>query len=86
MKGCEWSNGLRKACGMVRVLLSVLTDSCLPSSALRPLPLYTGLATGLCGSITSFSTWMLDVFQGFANIDGGSHGGFYNVSLRCIAV
>lgn len=43
-----------------------------------PLPLYVGLTTGLCGSITSFSSWMLGVFQGFANIDGGNHGGFYN--------
>jgi len=44
------------------------------------LPLYVGLATGLCGSITSFSTWMADVFMGFAQIDSSyaPHGGFYN--------
>jgi len=40
--------------------------------------LYVGLATGLCGSITTFSSWMLGVFEGFARIDRPPHGGFYN--------
>ncbi|CAG8641517.1 21571_t:CDS:2 [Gigaspora margarita] len=31
------------------------------------LPLYVGLQTGLCGSITTFSSWMLLTFQDFEN-------------------
>lgn len=45
----------------------------------RYTPLYVGLTTGLCGSITSFSSWMGDTFQAFAQIGTPSHGGFYNV-------
>lgn len=33
----------------------------------RPIPLYVGLATGFCGSFTSFSSFMLDVFEALAN-------------------
>lgn len=43
---------------------------------------YTALTTGLCGSITTFSGWMLGVFEGFARIDRPAHGGFYNVSRK----
>ncbi|KAJ3396927.1 hypothetical protein HDU92_001500 [Lobulomyces angularis] len=32
--------------------------------------LYTGLATGLCGSITTFSSWILDAFNKFVISDG----------------
>jgi len=30
-------------------------------------PLYTAITTGLCGSITTFSSWQLDVFLSWAN-------------------
>jgi len=33
----------------------------------KTLPLYIGLATGFCGSFTSFSTFMRDVFLAFVN-------------------
>ncbi|CAK7199512.1 hypothetical protein SEUCBS139899_002192 [Sporothrix eucalyptigena] len=33
----------------------------------RPIPLYVGLATGFCGSFTSFSSFMMDVFDALAN-------------------
>ncbi|KAJ1903088.1 hypothetical protein LPJ81_003252, partial [Coemansia sp. IMI 209127] len=35
--------------------------------------LNTGLTTGLCGSITTFSSWQLLVFQQFFNTGGGAH-------------
>lgn len=63
----------------------LIIDTC--SLEIRYIPLYVGLTTGLCGSITSFSSWMADVFQAFAQIGKPSHGGFYNVcpdnSLAC---
>ena len=43
------------------------------------LPLYTGLTTGLAGSITSFSSWMSGIFMAWAQIDAPPHGGFHNV-------
>ncbi|CAK7222183.1 hypothetical protein SCUCBS95973_004754 [Sporothrix curviconia] len=33
----------------------------------RPIPLYVGMATGFCGSFTSFSSFMRDVFDALAN-------------------
>ncbi|CAK7269815.1 hypothetical protein SEPCBS119000_003764 [Sporothrix epigloea] len=33
----------------------------------RPIPLYVGLATGFCGSFTSFSSFLMDVFDALAN-------------------
>jgi fluoride ion exporter CrcB/FEX len=36
-------------------------------------PLQVGLATGLCGSITTFSSWQYGIFGGFANTDGAAH-------------
>ncbi|EER42002.1 chromosome condensation protein [Histoplasma capsulatum var. duboisii H88] len=33
----------------------------------KTIPLYIGLTTGFCGSLTSFSTFMLDVFLALAN-------------------
>lgn len=36
-------------------------------------PLHVGLSTGLCGSITTFSSWQYGIFSGFANIDGALH-------------
>ncbi|ORX93445.1 hypothetical protein K493DRAFT_223375 [Basidiobolus meristosporus CBS 931.73] len=38
-------------------------------------PLYTAITTGLCGSITTFSSWNLGLFEAFANYDQGyDHG------------
>lgn len=33
-------------------------------------PLYTGVTTGFCGSLTTFSSWQLDVFVAFARGSG----------------
>ncbi|CAK7231820.1 hypothetical protein SBRCBS47491_008059 [Sporothrix bragantina] len=33
----------------------------------RPIPLYVGMATGFCGSFTSFSSFIMDVFDALAN-------------------
>ncbi|GHJ85706.1 hypothetical protein NliqN6_2108 [Naganishia liquefaciens] len=38
-------------------------------------PLYTALTTGLAGSTTSFSSWMLDGFESFANLGHYDRGG-----------
>ncbi|OAA63725.1 chromosome condensation protein [Niveomyces insectorum RCEF 264] len=38
-----------------------------PAWKRQPIPLYIGLATGFCGSITSFSSFMLDVFEALSN-------------------
>lgn len=42
-------------------------------------PLFVMLGTGFCGSLTTFSTWMTDVFIAFANIDTPSLGRFSGV-------
>ncbi|KAF0378378.1 CrcB-like protein-domain-containing protein [Gigaspora margarita] len=44
----------------------------------RYLPLYVGLQTGLCGSITTFSSWMLLTFQDFENTPNYFRGGIYD--------
>ncbi|KAF8591604.1 hypothetical protein K439DRAFT_1326892 [Ramaria rubella] len=33
-------------------------------------PLYTAITTGFCGSLTTFSSWQLDVFSAWANASG----------------
>ncbi|KAJ1308790.1 hypothetical protein OPQ81_004480 [Rhizoctonia solani] len=38
-------------------------------------PLYTAITTGFCGSLTTFSSWHLDVFQAWSNA-GGFHRGW----------
>ncbi|KAF7722251.1 hypothetical protein EC973_003501 [Apophysomyces ossiformis] len=43
------------------------------------LPLHTGLSTGLCGSITTFSSWQLDIFKEFSNYHGADHATGYNI-------
>ncbi|KAJ2955684.1 hypothetical protein NQZ79_g8348 [Umbelopsis isabellina] len=43
------------------------------------LPLQIALSTGLCGSITTFSSWQLAVYNAFVNASGDSHGTGYNV-------
>lgn len=45
----------------------------------RYLPAYIMITTGLCGSITTFSTWMLGVFQAFSNEKHYDRHGFHNV-------
>lgn len=44
-------------------------------------PIYTMLGTGLCGSITTFSSYMFDVFAGFANLNQPQFNRFNGVSL-----
>ncbi|KAG0187386.1 hypothetical protein DFQ28_006421 [Apophysomyces sp. BC1034] len=43
------------------------------------LPLHTGLSTGLCGSITTFSSWQLNIFEEFSNYNGADHVTGYNI-------
>ncbi|KAJ6539956.1 hypothetical protein B0H10DRAFT_2170618 [Mycena sp. CBHHK59/15] len=38
-------------------------------------PAYTALVTGFCGSLTTFSSWQLDVFKSWVNIDGDHRSG-----------
>ncbi|KDR83680.1 hypothetical protein GALMADRAFT_236012 [Galerina marginata CBS 339.88] len=38
-------------------------------------PLYTALTTGFCGSLTTFSSWQLDVFNSWINAGQDSRGG-----------
>jgi fluoride ion exporter CrcB/FEX len=45
------------------------------------LPLQIALSTGLCGSITTFSSWQLAIYQAFANTSGDSHATGYNVRV-----
>lgn len=42
-------------------------------------PLQVGLSTGLCGSITTFSSWQRDVFEAFANYTQANHSTGYNI-------
>jgi fluoride ion exporter CrcB/FEX len=39
----------------------------------RYLPLQVGISTGLCGSITTFSSWQLGIFKEFANYAAYPH-------------
>lgn len=43
------------------------------------LPLQIALSTGLCGSITTFSSWQLGTFEAFSNYAGADHARGYNV-------
>ncbi|CAK7265233.1 hypothetical protein SEPCBS57363_001479 [Sporothrix epigloea] len=49
--------------------LAPVDDSPTPDPIVRrrPIPLYVGLATGFCGSFTSFSSFLMDVFDALAN-------------------
>ncbi|KAJ9477922.1 Fluoride export protein 2 [Pseudozyma hubeiensis] len=42
-------------------------------------PAYVMITTGLCGSITTFSKWMLDVFRAFGDQEHFERGGLHNV-------
>jgi fluoride ion exporter CrcB/FEX len=46
----------------------------------RYLPLQIALSTGLCGSITTFSSWQLGIFESFANYAGADHVRGYSVA------
>ncbi|KAF9485297.1 hypothetical protein BDN70DRAFT_871320 [Pholiota conissans] len=39
-------------------------------------PLYTAITTGFCGSLTTFSSWQLDVFNAWINAGQFNRGGF----------
>ena len=47
----------------------LLQDKTLFPKEDRYVPLYIGLTTGFCGSLTSFSSFMWDCFQSLANLD-----------------
>lgn len=42
-------------------------------------PLYIMIGTGYCGSVTTFSSWILQVFQAYSNELHYSRGGLHNV-------
>lgn len=41
--------------------------------------LYAGLTTGFCGSLTTFSSWMLNVYESLVNVDGYDRDRGYSV-------
>ncbi|TRM67755.1 CrcB-like protein-domain-containing protein [Schizophyllum amplum] len=41
-------------------------------------PIYTGITTGFCGSLTTFSSWQTDVFDSWTNAYDHQRGGFYD--------
>lgn len=47
----------------------------------KTVPLYIGLTTGFCGSLTSFSTFMRDLFLAISNNLAVPHGPYSSVSL-----
>ncbi|ORE01384.1 hypothetical protein BCV72DRAFT_217423 [Rhizopus microsporus var. microsporus] len=51
----------------------------------RYYPLHGGLSSGLCGSITTFSSWQLGIFKEFANYNANPHTSGKNV-LAAISV
>ncbi|KAE9390082.1 hypothetical protein BT96DRAFT_967850 [Gymnopus androsaceus JB14] len=48
-----------------------------PLGELYP-PLYTALTTGFCGSVTTFSSWQLDVFNSWINSNDAEHSALRN--------
>lgn len=44
----------------------------------KEIALFTGMTTGYCGTLSSFSTYMLDLFLGTANIQAGQYYNFPN--------
>lgn len=43
--------------------------------------LFVGWTTGLCGSITTFSSWMVQTFGAFSNLEGVARSGVHDVRL-----
>ncbi|WVR04760.1 hypothetical protein IAU60_001772 [Kwoniella sp. DSM 27419] len=82
-----WAQGV--GCGVMGLALARKTEI----TAIYP-PLYTFLATGIAGSITTFSSWMLGGYLSFSNFDGydrkGLHdavdGVAYSLSTLAIAI
>lgn len=48
-------------------------------------PIHAGISSGLCGSITTFSSWQLEIFKEFANYDANAHTRGKNI-LAAISV
>lgn len=44
------------------------------------------LGTGFCGSLTTFSSWMVGVFEGFANVDAPTLGRFSGVRFSPVGI
>ena len=71
----EWGNGKEakihndKSLKKVKELQRTLSSATKNHNAVKKtLPLYIGLATGFCGSFTSFSSFMRDTFYALANV------------------
>ena len=64
-------------------IIAMSVPACLPRSELiqRYPPLYTFCTTGVAGSVTTFSSWMLESYLAFSNFRGYSRGGLYDVSV-----
>ncbi|EAU84860.2 hypothetical protein CC1G_00379 [Coprinopsis cinerea okayama7 len=43
-------------------------------------PFYTALTTGFCGSLTTFSSWQLEIFNAWINAGGYPRSGLYNAA------
>lgn len=50
-----------------------------PSTPRRYPPLFIALGTGYCGSVTTFSSWTLQVFQAYSNQPHYNRHGLHNV-------
>ena len=70
LTGVIWANFA--GCAMMGILVS---DARVFGPGKVSLPLYTGLTTGLCGSITSFSSFSLDAFKQMAMVPHGTGAG-----------
>ncbi|TYJ56047.1 hypothetical protein B9479_003290 [Cryptococcus floricola] len=68
-----WSQGVGS--GIMGLSLGLKSDI----SALYP-PLFTFLTTGIAGSITTFSSWMLEGYLAFSNFGNYDRKGLHDVS------
>lgn len=65
----------RQRCMQVGISVLLTTPSSYP-------PLYTFFTTGMAGSVTTFSSWMLEGYEAFANFGRYNRSGLYDVSNR----